>query len=73
MATKRHLETKRHSNNNNINQRDDVDDEKNWNRPLQHGCYDNWTWSKRHRSQEVVFTDPTLRKGTLKRNTILNA
>lgn len=39
------------------------DDQQNENKPLRHGCYDNWTWSKRHRSQEVVFTDSTLRKG----------
>lgn len=39
------------------------DDQENANKPLRHGCYDNWTWSKRHRSQEVVFTDSTLRKG----------
>lgn len=40
-----------------------MDDEKNSNKPLMDGCYDNWTWSKRHRSQEVVFTDSKMRKG----------
>lgn len=25
--------------------------------------YDNWMWSKRHRSQEVMIADSTYRKG----------
>lgn len=24
--------------------------------PLEHGCEDNWTWSKRHRSKEIVLS-----------------
>lgn len=32
-------------------------------KPLKHGCEDNWTWSKRHRSQEVDLPEPSLRKG----------
>uniref|UniRef100_A0A1A9ZFK2 SPRY domain-containing SOCS box protein 3 n=1 Tax=Glossina pallidipes TaxID=7398 RepID=A0A1A9ZFK2_GLOPL len=26
--------------------------------PLEHGCEDNWTWSRRHRSKEVVLSGP---------------
>lgn len=33
--------------------------------PLQHGCEDNWTWSKKHRSQEVILPEPTRRKGVI--------
>ncbi|XP_037927870.1 SPRY domain-containing SOCS box protein 3 [Teleopsis dalmanni] len=29
--------------------------------PLEHGCEDNWTWSKRHRSKEVVLSGPNNR------------
>ncbi|XP_055836473.1 SPRY domain-containing SOCS box protein 3 [Episyrphus balteatus] len=29
--------------------------------PLKHGCDDNWTWSKRHRSKEVVLSGPNNR------------
>lgn len=29
--------------------------------PLKHGCEDNWTWSKRHRSKEVVLSGPNNR------------
>ncbi|XP_061402913.1 SPRY domain-containing SOCS box protein 3 [Musca vetustissima] len=25
--------------------------------PLEHGCEDNWTWSRRHRSKEIVLID----------------
>lgn len=35
------------------------------NKPLSNGCEENWTWSKRHRSQEVILPEPSLRKGTL--------
>lgn len=34
------------------------------NKPLINGIEDNWTWSKRHRSQEVILPEPSLRKGT---------
>lgn len=34
--------------------------------PLQHGCEDNWTWSRKHRSQEAVLPEPTRRKGKTK-------
>lgn len=33
-------------------------------KPLANGSEDNWTWSKRHRSQEVILPEPSLRKGT---------
>lgn len=29
--------------------------------PLEHGCEDNWTWSKRHRSKEIVLSGPNNR------------
>jgi len=29
--------------------------------PLVHGIEDNWTWSKRHRSKEVVLSGPNFR------------
>lgn len=57
------MPTKRHKANNNAE-----DDQKSLNKPLMDGYYDNWTWSKRHRSQEVVFTDTKMRKG----KTLLN-
>lgn len=41
--------------------RDDFDD--GIHRPLKHGCDDNWTWSKKNRSKEVVLPEPSLRKG----------
>lgn len=31
------------------------------NAPLKHGCMDTWSWSQRHRSQEVVLSGPTYR------------
>lgn len=37
------------------------------NKPLINGCEDNWTWNKRHRSQEVILPEPSLRKGTYRR------
>lgn len=52
------MPTKRHKANNNVD-----DEQKLVIKPLMGGCYDNWTWSKRHRSQEVVFTDTKFRKG----------
>lgn len=36
---------------------------KNCEKPLQDGYPESWTWSKRHRSEEVILPDPTLRKG----------
>lgn len=57
------------SNKNNlqIDQDDDV-----WidesSKPLINGCEDNWTWSKRHRSQEAILPEPSLRKGTHRRS-----
>lgn len=32
-------------------------------KPLQDGCLDTWTWSKRYRSEEVVLPEPTFHKG----------
>lgn len=32
---------------------------------IEFGCNDYWTWSKRHRSKEVILVEPTARKGML--------
>lgn len=42
---------------------DDEYDDDNIVRPLQFGCMDHWTWSKKDRSQEVVLSEPSLKKG----------
>lgn len=31
--------------------------------PLEHGCKDNWTWSKRDRSSETNLLDKARKKG----------
>lgn len=36
---------------------------KNCEKPLANGSPATWTWSKRHRSEEVVLPEPTYRKG----------
>lgn len=40
--------------------RSDKNDSMGW---LEFGCADYWTWSKRHRSKEVMLIEPTSRKG----------
>lgn len=57
---KPHMPTKRHKANNNME-----DESKNSIKPLMDGCNDNWTWSKRHRSQEAILSKPDSRKGKL--------
>lgn len=44
-----------------LNANNFIDD--NCNKPLKYGCEDNWTWSKKYRSQEVVLPEPTMKKG----------
>lgn len=57
---KPHMPTKRHKANNNME-----DESKISIKPLMDGCNDNWTWSKRHRSQEAILAEPNFRKGEL--------
>lgn len=36
---------------------------KNCEKPMNGGCKNNWTWSKRYRSQEAVLEDETFSRG----------
>lgn len=50
---------KRHSLGDNVEQNESKD----INQSMYLPYYDNWIWSKRHRSQEVMLSDSTFRKG----------
>lgn len=62
LLTENDLKMEKCDRNCNDNEKDESDknDSNGW---LEFGCADYWTWSKRHRSKEVILVEPTSRKG----------